>query len=81
MGDPIEDIVEVGLRRAGIAFTRDGEADLPLDFYLPEFGVYIECKQFSTPRKADQIEGVDNVIVIQGKTAAKLFADAISHYI
>lgn len=44
-----------------------------LDFYLPDFGVYIEVKQYHTDRIARQMATQDEVIVIQGKIALQFF--------
>lgn len=49
-----------------------------LDFYLPDHGVFIECKQFYSERIARQMSSVHNVIVIQGKDAAHAFATMIT---
>jgi hypothetical protein len=38
-----------------------------LDFYLPDFNVYIEVKQFHTDRSLRQLVSRDNIILIQGK--------------
>ena len=76
MSDPVEEIVEIALNDAGIGYVRaERMRDMPnLDFYLPDHGIYIECKRFSTPRTAEQIEDVNNVILLQGLEAAYFFA-------
>lgn len=77
--DPVEKIIEDALTDAGVAFKREVESDTcRLDFYLPDVGVYIECKQFHTPRIADQMARAPNVIAIQGMDAARAFAAMIS---
>jgi len=79
--DPVEAIVESGLRRAGIQFTRQSASTKNLDFCVECAAgpVYIECKQFKTPRTEEQIERDANVIVIQGLEAARFFAAAINY--
>lgn len=68
--DPIEKIVEEALNQADIRHLQDRMTD----FYLPELGIYVECKQFFAPRIAEQMARVENVIVIQGRKAATAFA-------
>lgn len=75
--DPVEREVALGLRDARIAFSM-GTNEARLDFFLPEHGVYIECKQYHTLRIAEQMSRANNVIVIQGIAAAKLFRKMIS---
>jgi hypothetical protein len=78
--DPIERIVQIALERADIVYVLEGEcpdAGQTLDFWLPHYDVYIECKQFHTPRIADQMSRAPNIIAIQGRPAAELFAAAI----
>lgn len=77
--DPIEAVVEAALLGAGIAFTRDPrQMKAPLDFRLLGSEVYIECKQFHTPRIAEQAQRVENVIFIQGRKAAQAFAKLLA---
>lgn len=38
-----------------------------LDFYLTDYDVYIEVKQYHTDRVAKQLASKDNVILIQGR--------------
>lgn len=77
IADPVERIVASGLQAAGIRFSRDPSTD-PLDFYLPDFDVHVECKQFASDRTAGQLSRADNVILIQGRKAAELFASILS---
>jgi len=73
--DPIERMIAEALTAHGIKFISDNNG---LDFYLPELSTYIECKQFFAARVVKQISKVDNVILIQGKSAAQAFVDLIS---
>ncbi len=77
MSDPVEKIVAEALTERGFKFDRDNAVDL--DFYLPSTGVYIECKQFHTPRAIEQMARVPNVILIQGVAAALAFAMMITN--
>lgn len=79
MHDPVEDIVAQALERAGIRFRHEEPHPHPdsnkrLDFYLPELDLFIEVKAFSSDRTAHQIRGLENVIVVQGEDAARVFA-------
>lgn len=70
--DPVEAIIRQALDRAGLPYRRDD----PLDFELPsgDRRLAIECKRFYTPRIAEQLEGRDNVILVQGLEAARFLA-------
>lgn len=72
MEDPIEKIIKEALDHAGISYSQDSAVGL--DFYIPAHQIYIECKQFHTPRISEQISRVSDVIVVQGKRAATILA-------
>lgn len=76
MTDPTERIVAEALKHRGISFKREREGGntLHLDFFLPGYNTYIECKQFHSPRIAEQMSRHPYVIAIQGQRAAKAFA-------
>lgn len=79
--DPIERIIQVALEAAMIEYVLEGEvpsAGQTLDFWLPAFGLYIECKQYHTPRIADQMSRAPNIIVLQGRASAEFFANALT---
>lgn len=84
--DPIERTIAEALEASGIEFKPNPENHL--DFELPRHElfsnsvvpVYIECKQFHSDRIAEQCSRADNVIVIQGAEAAKLFASLLRVY-
>ena len=84
MTDPVEAIIAAALDRAGIAYTRPGHGSAPgnpgqtLDFHLPAFDTFIECKRMATPRTESQMATVANIIVIQGIDAARALAALIS---
>lgn len=68
MEDPMEKII-------GDAFGLKPNHDhTALDFKLPN-GVYIECKQFHSPRIAEQSSRAENIIFVQGIEAAKFMAE------
>ena len=75
--DPIEKIVADALDARGIAWKCDDNGT-GLDVALDGVGVCIECKQFHTPRTNEQMARVENVIVIQGRAAAQMFAAMIA---
>lgn len=71
---PVEQIVERALEKKGVEFvTETDPRALRLDFFVPEFDLHIEVKQFHTPRIAEQMSRAANVIVIQGILAARAF--------
>lgn len=78
--DPVEAVIEKALADAKIRFERGrGQpVDAGLDFYLPDLGIYIECKQFHTERIAEQMSRAENVIAIQGMKAAIIFGKLIN---
>lgn len=78
MDDPVEKIVANALNARGIRFVNgDDPRSVGLDFYLPDLRLHIEVKQFHTYRTAEQMSRVQDVIVIQGKHAARMFAEMI----
>jgi hypothetical protein len=44
-----------------------------IDFYLPDYGVAIECKRFHADRSLRQLSAHPEIILIQGLEAAKTF--------
>mgnify|MGYP000875157366 CR=1 FL=1 len=75
--DPVERTIAESLDAAGIRYVR-GYGTRDLDFHLPEHDIRIECKQFFTPRVADQLAANHDVILIQGMGAARAFAAMIA---
>jgi len=61
----MEIATEKWLLRSGINYQR-ADAGLGLDFYLPDFDLYIEVKRFHSPRIGEQMSRHPNVIAIQG---------------
>lgn len=79
--DPMERAVQVALEAGGIDYLLEGEvphSGQTLDFWLPAYGLYIECKQFHSPRIADQMARAPNIIALQGRPAVEFFARLLS---
>jgi len=74
--NPIERIVAKALDCAGLDYEcpayLGARGERTLDFKVGN--VYIECKAAHTDRVASQTALVDNIIVIQGRHAALMFA-------
>lgn len=73
--------MERGLDEAGIKYVRDRRFEntvIVLDFYLPDYDIYIEVKQFHSDRMTNQLKAYENVILIQGKKAAEAFVKMIT---
>ena len=72
--DPMERCVEKALVKAGINFVGENDPRANnLDFYLPDFDLHIEVKQFHSPRISGQMAKVPNILVLQGLGAAEAF--------
>lgn len=76
--DPMERIIEQALNEAGIPYFEDVPVGArALDFYLPDYAVYIEVKQFHSDRIASQMGQCNNIIAVQGRVAVELFAQLL----
>jgi hypothetical protein len=78
--DPMEAVLERGFEAAGIAYRRGDDGPRRLDFYLPTLDIYVEVKRFHTPRIAEQMSRVPDIIVIQGMKAAVTFVKMLGAY-
>lgn len=76
--DPMEENLAAWLRSHKIKFIR-ADAQIGLDFYLPDFNIYIEVKRFHSPRISDQMSRAKNVIAIQGEDSIKFLKRAFVH--
>lgn len=76
--DPMERIIADALDAANIRYKTGHGGHAPLDFYLIDFDVHIEVKQFHSNRIAEQMSRAPNVIAIQGRAAAEWFARRIT---
>jgi hypothetical protein len=77
-GDPLEEQIERWLIANNISFRRADDMKVHLDFFLPEFNVYIEVKRYHTERIKDQIERATDVIVIQGSASLRFLESLVS---
>ena len=82
--DPVERLVAQALISAGYEFRYEQSTDpgrtFPapkLDFYVPSLDLWIECKQRWSSRTERQLHGLENVILVQGVSAARAFAKMI----
>lgn len=73
----LEGMIRQALDNAGVEYTREPEPER-LDFYLPQFGVFIEVKAFHSDRISEQMSRAPNVIAVQGEGAAKFIWALIS---
>lgn len=80
--DPLEQVVAHALDEAGIFYTTDYEGGVSqhLDFYLPDFSLYLEIKGGHSPRIADQMGRVPSVIAVQGLTAVNFLVKLLKSY-
>lgn len=76
--DPLERTIAEALDFAGIGYETDLGGGNPsgLDFKLAN-GIEIEVKRFHSPRIAEQMSRVPNVIAVQGKEAVEYLAEMI----
>ena len=75
--DFLESTIADALDNAKINFVHESEnSGQILDFYLPNFDVYIEVKQFHSDRISKQMILRDNVIAVQGIKSVR-FLEAI----
>lgn len=77
--DVMEQATERWLVANGIEFYVDGHEKnkTGLDFFLPEFNIYVEVKRFHAARIADQMGRVENVIALQGLKAIQFLEDFV----
>lgn len=76
--DPVERAVEALLKDGGVKYERHNSARL--DFYLPDFDIYIECKQFPTERIVEQLGRAECVVVIKGRRTVAALRDLIKAF-
>lgn len=81
MPDPMELIISAALKREGFAYSDErSPQNKGLDFYLPEYGLHIEVKQFHSDRIAEQMSRAENVIVAQGRGPVEFLAALLCDY-
>lgn len=77
--DPVEREVRSALAIRGVDFVEEEDPRAKnLDFYLPDYDLHIEVKQFHTERSNEQLSRAPNVILIQGMGAASAFATLLN---
>lgn len=80
--DPVEAIVADALDDAGIDYIHESERNgvyQNVDFYLPGYDIWIECKAFPCGKRvAKQLADKENIILIQGREAAEGFRRLIT---
>lgn len=72
--DELEKQIGDALIEANIKFERKHQR---LDFFLPKYDVYIEVKKYHSERVVKQLATQDNVILVQGIKAVKLFCEKL----
>jgi len=72
--DELEKQVGEALSASKIKFERKGQR---LDFFLPQYDVYIEVKKYHSERANAQLATQENIILVQGKKAVKMFCEQI----
>ncbi|VXC81598.1 hypothetical protein [Sphingomonas sp. AX6] len=72
----MERLIEDALIASGRQYVTDDDPanSAKLDFYLPDDDLYIEVKRMHSPRIAEQMGRVENVIVAQGEGAVRALA-------
>lgn len=77
-----EKIIADALTKASLEFVMENDMmnAAGLDFYLPQYDIYIEVKSFYSERIAEQMSRAKNVIAIQGEQSARVFADMVCGY-
>lgn len=81
MTDPMENLIEGALKAGGFAYVREGMPGASthgLDFHLKDLDLYIEVKQFHSPRISDQMSRAPNVIAAQGRPAVEFLAGLLA---
>lgn len=78
--DPMESMIQKALEATQEPFLLERQNEPALDFYLPRRDVYIEVKQFHSPRIADQMARAPNIIAAQGKLAVQMLADLLRRH-
>lgn len=71
--NPLEVAIENILKARGLKYT----CNQRLDFYLPDYDMYIEVKEYPSERSSAQLESQENVILIQGKKSVEFFKDLL----
>lgn len=66
------------LNRKQVEFIHESKGNNQrLDFYLPDYDVYIEVKKFHTDRVLDQLNSQNNIILIQGEKSIRFIENIL----
>jgi hypothetical protein len=72
--DFLEKAIGEKLMQKNIKFSHESQGiNIGLDFYLYDYDIYIEIKQYHSDRIALQLSRQENVIVLQGKKSVAYF--------
>lgn len=72
----LERVIAEALDVAGVKYEM-GREPARLDFYLPDFDLYIEVKAFHSDRISEQMSRAKSVIAVQGTAAVHWLAARI----
>lgn len=83
--DPLEKLVAETLDRWKIIYIcpdqiNDSSGRPRLDFYVPSWDMYIECKAWGSSRLHKQVEEVNNCIVLIGMKATERFCMLLDYW-
>lgn len=73
---PLEKQLAESLLSAGIKFERPSSQRL--DFYLPDYDIYIEVKRYHADRVLSQLASQHNIILVQGVKSINALCDLLS---
>lgn len=80
ISDPLEQQLADALSKAGVRFVHESEdahVTKALDFFLPDFGIYLEVKGGHTDRIAWQMSRGANAIAIQGMSSVAFICNLL----
>lgn len=71
--DFLEKDIADALDAIRIRWVHESEKMIGADFYLPDYNIYIEIKQYHSERAIKQLKDKNDAILIQGKSAVAFF--------
>lgn len=74
---PVELSIAKMLDGLNIKYLTEIENEKTLDFYLPDYDIYIECAYFYSDRKIEQLSRAKKVIYVQGLDSAKFLLNIL----
>lgn len=70
--DDLEQRVGELLKKVGIKAIHESiNKESALDFYLPDYEIYIEIKKYHSDRVINQLKSRDNIILVQGRKSVE----------